>query len=78
MKPPSGPKKQTQSKPVLPALRSFSEGGSAVEWANFKKDECKLLCCRYYENKSTFAANNPKVDITTALSCGARIVAPEG
>ncbi len=26
MKPPSGPKKQTQSKPVL----------SAVEWANFK------------------------------------------
>ncbi len=26
--------KQTQSKPVL----------SAVEWANFRKNECKLLC----------------------------------
>ena len=38
MKPPSDPKKQTQTNPVLPALRSFSEGGSAVEWvewANF-------------------------------------------
>ncbi len=36
MKPPTGPKKQTQSKPVL----------SAVEWANLKKNESKLLYCR--------------------------------
>jgi len=27
---------QTQSKPVL----------SAVEWANFRSNDCKLLCCR--------------------------------
>ena len=27
---------QTQSKPVL----------SAVEWANLRRNECKLLCCR--------------------------------
>ena len=32
MKPPSGPKKQTQSKPVL----------SAVEWANFFKGQNEL------------------------------------
>jgi hypothetical protein len=29
----------------------------------------------YYESKPTFAANNPNVDITTAWTCGARIVA---
>jgi len=32
----------------------------------------------YYESKPTFAANNPNLDITTAFSCGARIVTPEG
>ncbi len=50
------PKKQTQfkpnSNPVLPALRSFSEGGSlclrclcprcAVEWANFRQEMPKM------------------------------------
>ncbi len=32
-------KNKPNSKPVLPALRSFSEGGSAVEWANFKRQK---------------------------------------
>ncbi len=34
-KPNSNPK-QTQSKPVL----------SAVEWANLRSNDCKVLCCR--------------------------------
>jgi hypothetical protein len=45
MKPPSGPKKQTQSKPVL----------SAVEWANFFKDQN-----RSPENPATPISTNPK------------------
>jgi len=56
---------QTQSKPILKGMNvTFCATG-------------------YYESKPTFAVrkgrpNNPNVEITTAWSCGARIVTPEG
>jgi len=50
MKPPSGSKKtnpiQTQSKPVL----------SAVEWANFKKEEYMVICSELLATETQYPA----------------------
>ncbi len=63
MKPPSGPKK---TNPIQ------------TQFLQKAKMNVNFCTAGYYENKPTFAANNPNLDITTAFSCGARIVAPEG
>jgi len=61
----AGHEKQTQSKPIL------------------KRMNVNFCATGYYESKATFAVrkgrpNNPNVEITTAWSCGARIVAQGG
>jgi hypothetical protein len=41
---------QSQSMPVLLALRSLGEGGSIVEWANLRKAKMNLKSNRFLKN----------------------------
>ncbi len=64
MKPPSGPKKQTQSKPVL----------SAVEWANLRKAKMNvsLYVIEDYRKKDDFAVRKNKPNTNPIKPCPER------